>query len=186
MEDSGQFLTGYSGVLVDSGPDGAFRWDQQDGVLALRGGDLDYAVAPLTHPSGWIEINPELFEEPAAIAAGLGYDGKASEVGNGDAAVAIASLRNQPVMLGQTLTFDDYFADTVASIGLRGEEAEIALDTQELIMKDLRDMRESISGVNIDEEFSQLIRYQHGYSAAARFVSEFNTMLDTLINRMGV
>ncbi len=186
MEDSGQFLTGYAGILVDSGPDGAFRWDQQDAVLALRGGDLDYAVAPLTHPSGWIEINPELFEEPAAIAAGLGYDGKAAEVGNGEAAVAIASLRNQPVMLGQTLTFDDYFADTVASIGLRGEEAEIALDTQELIMKDLRDMRESISGVNIDEEFSQLIKYQHGYSAAARFVSEFNTMLDTLINRMGV
>jgi flagellar hook-associated protein 1 FlgK len=71
-------------------------------------------------------------------------------------------------------------------VGLKGEEARLALETQNLIMKDLRDMRASISGVNIDEEMSQLIKFQHGYTAAARFVSEFNTMLDTIINRMGV
>ena len=53
-------------------------------------------------------------------------------------------------------------------------------------MKDLRDHREAISGVNLDEELSQMIMFQHGYSAAARFINEVNTMLDTIINRMGV
>jgi flagellar hook-associated protein 1 FlgK len=53
-------------------------------------------------------------------------------------------------------------------------------------MKDLRDMRDSISGVNIDEELSNMIKFQHGYAAAARFIATFNTMLDTIINRMGV
>ena len=47
-------------------------------------------------------------------------------------------------------------------------------------------MKDSISGVNIDEELSQMIKFQHGYAAASRFVSEVNKMLDTIINRMGV
>jgi flagellar hook-associated protein 1 FlgK len=53
-------------------------------------------------------------------------------------------------------------------------------------MKQLHDMREAVSGVNIDEELSNMIKYQHGYSAAARFITTVNAMLDTLINRMGV
>jgi flagellar hook-associated protein 1 FlgK len=67
-----------------------------------------------------------------------------------------------------------------------GEETSRALETQNLIMKQLRDMRESISGVNVDEELSSMIKYQHGYAAAARFITVVNTLLDTVINRMGV
>jgi len=47
-------------------------------------------------------------------------------------------------------------------------------------------MRDSISGVNIDEELSAMIKFQHGYAAAARFIANFDEMLDTIINRMGV
>jgi flagellar hook-associated protein 1 FlgK len=47
-------------------------------------------------------------------------------------------------------------------------------------------MRESISGVNMDEELAAMIKYQHGYAAAARFITTVNTLLDTIINRMGV
>jgi len=53
-------------------------------------------------------------------------------------------------------------------------------------MKDLKDFQSSISGVNMDEEFAEMIKFQHGYNAAARFVSNINDMLDTIINRMGV
>ena len=47
-------------------------------------------------------------------------------------------------------------------------------------------MRDSISGVNIDEELSDIIKFQHGYNAAARFIATYNDMLDTVINRLGV
>jgi flagellar hook-associated protein 1 FlgK len=53
-------------------------------------------------------------------------------------------------------------------------------------MKDLKSIRDSISGVNIDEEMSNLLKFQHGYNAAARFITNWNDMLDTIINRMGV
>ncbi|MFQ3547879.1 MAG: flagellar basal body rod C-terminal domain-containing protein, partial [Termitinemataceae bacterium] len=186
VEDSGRFLEGYAGLLQNRGPEGAFRWDRAEGVQALRGSAESYAVAPIAHPSGWIEVNPILQKEPASIASGYGENGKIANPGNGEAALEIASIRNTIVMVGQLGTFDDYFADAVARVGLMGEQSSRALETQNLIMKQLKDMRDSISGVNIDEELSQMIKYQHGYAAAARFITTINQMLDTIINRMGV
>jgi flagellar hook-associated protein 1 FlgK len=85
-------------------------------------------------------------------------------------------------MVGRLGTFDDYFADSVGRIGLLGEQSGRALETQEQIMKQLHDMRQSVSGVNMDEELANMIKYQHGYQAAARFVSTVNSMLDILMN----
>ncbi len=186
IEDSGQFLVGYAGLLIESGPEGAYSWDRADAVLSLRGGELDYAVAPLSHPAGWIRINPAVQRDPGAIAAGFGENGRPALAGDGRAALAIANLRNAPVMIGRLTGFDEFFSDLVADIGLRGEIAQRALETEDLIMKELQDMRSSISGVNIDEELTQMIKFQYGYTAASRFISEINDMLDTIINRMGV
>ncbi|MFW5776035.1 MAG: FlgK family flagellar hook-associated protein, partial [Spirochaetota bacterium] len=186
LEDSGRFLSGYAGILQGSGPENAYGWEQADAVLALRGDGLDYAVAPLAHPAGWIGVNEDLVREPARIAASLGDAGRPGNPGDGSGALQIAAIRNQTVQVGRISTFDDYFADAVAGVALKGEEAELSLATQNAIMKDLRDTRDSISGVNVDEEIAQMIKYQHGYSAAARFISEVDEMLDTIINRMGV
>jgi flagellar hook-associated protein 1 len=186
IEDSGQFLVGYAGMLLKSGEEGAYNWEKANAVLDLQGGGLDFAVAPLAHPSGWIDINQNLKTEAASIASGFGLGNGDAYSGDGSAALAIASLRNHQVMVGHVSTFDDYFADTVAEIGLKGQEASYAMETTNLVMKNLRDLRESISGVNIDEELAQMIKFQHGYSAAARFVSEVTKMIDTIINRMGV
>ena len=182
LEDSGQFLTGYAGLLTQSGPSGAFGWQVQDAVFALRQ-SVDFAVAPLAHPAGWIQINPELASDPTSIATSLRGQ---SATGDGSAALAIARLRVEPVMLGLIESFDEYFASVVTDIGLRGEEAGRALETEGLVIKKLKEMKESISGVNLDEELAAMIKYQHGYQAAARFVSEIDRMLDTIINRMGV
>ncbi|MCL1818214.1 MAG: flagellar hook-associated protein FlgK [Spirochaetaceae bacterium] len=186
VEDTGQFLAGYAGVLLESGPEGAYTWDRPDAVYSLVGGEARYTVAPLAHPSAWVHVNERIQREPASIAASFGEAGRPGLPGDGAAALAIAGLRNHPVMIGKTTTFDNYFADTVAYIGSKGEQADIALKTQDQIMKDLRDMREALSGVNVDEEISNLIRYQKAYSSIAHFISEFTKMIDTIINRLGV
>jgi flagellar hook-associated protein 1 FlgK len=187
LRDSGQFLVGYSGMLKASGPAGAYTWSQADAVQALNQQEgVQFAVAPLAHPAGWIEVNPGLLQNPGSIAAAAGMDGTSEGVGDGRAALAIAQLRTTPVMVGVTSTFDSYFADRVAGIGLKGEEANRSLDTTKLVMKDLTDLRESISGVNVDEELSKMIMYQNGYAAIARFVSTFDGMLNIIINKMGV
>jgi len=185
IEDSGRFLEGYAGLLAASGPEGAYDWARPDAVNALRGEPTDWEVAPITHPAGWIEVNPALLRDPLSVAAGFGANDRPAAPGNGDAAMAIAAIRNTEAMVGQFKTFDDYFAVSVGRIGLLGEQSQIALETQNLVMKQLHEMRQSVSGVSVDEELSNMIMYQQGYAAAARFISVVNSMLDTII-RLGV
>ena len=125
----------------------------------------------------WIPLHAMTLEE--AVRKALDNNPQIQE-----AKAEIAAIRNNPVMVGRLSTFDDYFADSVGRIGLLGEQSERALATENLIMKQLHDMRQSISGVNIDEELANMIRYQHGYNAAARFITTVNSMLETLL-RMG-
>jgi len=183
LEDTGQFFTGYAGMLQAGGPEGAFDWGGSDAVLNLVE-QARFAVAPQAHPAGWIEVNPALAKDPLSVASALEGGGEA--FADGSAALAIANLRTEPVMLGASGSFDEYFSTVVTDIGLRGQIAETAFETQSLVLKELRDMREALSGVNIDEELANMIKYQHGYSAAARFVTEVDRMLDTIINRMAV
>jgi len=185
VEDSGEFLAGYAGLLAGSGQAGAYTWEVADAVGGLRGG-VDYAVAPLAHPSGWIEVSGAVSSDLTSVAAGFGQNGRPAEAGDGSAAIAIARLRTAPVMVGSQKTFDDYFADAVANVGLKGERAERMSETQSRVVKNLTDTRQSISGVNLDEELSNMIKFQHGYAAAAKFIAQMDTMLDTIINRMGI
>ena len=176
VEDSGQFLVGYAGILSDTGAEFAYNWEVPDAISGLR--DVDIAVAPLTHPSGWIDVNPVFSQDAGSIVSSF-------HPGDGEAALAIARLRTETVMLGQISTFDGYYAELVAEIGLKGEQAESALQSEELIVKELVDLRGSISGVNMDEEIANLIKFQHAYAAAAQFISKIDQMLEIIINRLG-
>lgn len=183
VEDSGLFLAGYSGVLQASGAEGAYDFAQADAVDVLGG---DYSVAPVLNPSEYIAVNQALKADPYSVAAAFADPRGKALAGDGRAAVEIASLRNTTVMIGFSRTFDDYFAETVTNVGLKGEQAEQMLLSQNAIMNDLRDLRDSISGVNIDEELADIIKFQHGYNAAAKYVTVIDEMLDTIINRLGV
>jgi len=186
VEDSGFFLEGYAGLLNARGPEGAFTWEVADAVTSLQGGALSYAVAPNAHPSGWIEINPAILRDVSTIAAGFGENGRAANPGNGEAAIAISNLRYDRVMVGKNMTFTEYFADAVGRVGELGKQSQEQKETHNLTMKDLIERRQSVSGVNVNEELADMLRFQHGFNAAARFITTINSMLDTIINRMGV
>ena len=186
VEDSGRFLAGYAGVLAGSGAENAYDWQQPDAVNVLAPEGAQYAVSPIAHPSGWMEINPVVVSDLQNIAAGYPSPEGTPYPGDNRAALAVAKIRNTAVMVGNTRTFDEFFAEAVTDMGLKGEQSELALQTQSAIVKELHDMRDSISGVNIDEELADIIKFQHGYNASARFIAAVNEMLDTVINRLGV
>lgn len=184
VEDSGFFLTGYSGILAASGADGAYDFARADAVDSLAG--AQFAVNPVLNPAGYIEVNGVIKNDVKSVAAAFRDDSGNVNAGDGRAAVEIASIRNTKVMIGHERTLDDYFADSVTNVGLKGEQAENNLKSHMAIMNDLRTMRDSISGVNIDEELSDIIKFQHGYNAAAKFVTIWDSLIDTVINRLGV
>lgn len=184
VEDSGFFLTGYSGILSASGADGAYDFARADAVNSLAG--AQFAVSPVLNPAGYIEVNNVIKNDVKSVAAAFRDDSGNVNAGDGRAAVEIASIRNTKVMIGHERTLDDYFADSVTNVGLKGEQAENNLKSHMAVMDDLRTMRDSISGVNIDEELSDIIKFQHGYNAAAKFVTIWDSLIDTVINRLGV
>ncbi len=185
VEDSGYFLAGYSGILRGTGSENAYNFAQADAVEVLQSG-TQFAVSPVYNPSAYIEINPVIKQDVMNVATGYLDSTGAVSVGDGRAAVEIASIRNTNVMVGQVKTFDDYFADAVTNVGLKGEQAQTNLLSQNSIMDDLKNLRDSISGVNIDEELAEIMKFQHGYNAAAKFVTIWDSLLDTVINRLGV
>ena len=184
VEDSGFFLAGYAGILKGSGAENAYDYAQADAVNALDG--AQFAVTPVLNPAGYIEINKAIKNDVMSVAAAFKDASGNVNAGDARAASEIASIRNTKVMIGHKRTFDDYFADTVTNVGLKGEQAENNLNSNIAIMNDLRGLRESISGVNIDEELADIIKFQHGYNAAAKFVSIWDSLIDTVINRLGV
>ncbi|MDD6961712.1 MAG: flagellar hook-associated protein FlgK [Treponema succinifaciens] len=184
VEDSGMFLTGYSGILQGSGADNAYDFNRANAVDVLAG--AQFAVSPVLNPSAYIEVNGLIQNDVSSVAAAFKNSQGFAEPSDGRAAVEMAAIRNTKIMIGTQRTFDDYFADTITNVGLKGEQAQNQLATQNKIMGDLRDLRDSISGVNIDEELADIIKFQHGYNVAAKFISVQDELLDTLINRLGV
>ena len=192
VEDSGHFLAGYSGILTASGEEGAYDYNQANAVNALVGVGsqadraAQFAISPVDNPSTYVEINQRIRNDVMNIASSFAdYTGNAVN-GDARAAVEIAAIRNTKVMIGHERTFDDYFADTVTQVGLMGEQAETNMLSQNAVMDDLRNLRDSISGVNIDEELADIMKFQHGYNAAAKYVTVVDQMLDTIINRLKV
>jgi len=184
VEDSGMFLTGYSGILQASGAAGAYDFNQADAVNQLA--DAQFSVAPVMNPAEYVQVNDRIHADIESVASAFPNKQGFAEDGDARAAVEIAAIRNTKVMIGSERTFDDYFADTVTNVGLKGEQAQNMLASQDKVMGDLKDLRDSISGVNIDEELADIIKFQHGYNAAAKFISVQDSLLDTVINRLGI
>jgi flagellar hook-associated protein 1 FlgK len=59
-------------------------------------------------------------------------------------------------------------------------------ESQEVMQSSVDTQRMSLSGVSLDEEMTNMIKYQHSYSAAARAVTAIDEMLDVLINKTGL
>ncbi len=108
----------------------------------------------------------------------------ASETVNGDGGNAelIGTFKDELFMNSSTSTFNSYYASFVGKVGQDLADEKRGLDHHTNLMNQLINKREGISGVSIDEEMTNLIRYQLGYNSAARLCSVADELIDTLLN----
>jgi flagellar hook-associated protein 1 FlgK len=85
-------------------------------------------------------------------------------------------------MDGNTTTFDDYFSSLMSVVGSDVTEATANFDHQDSMITHLDNYRESISGVSLDEEMVNLVKFQHAYDAAAKLISTVDELLNTVVN----
>lgn len=125
-----------------------------------------------------IGVNTVLAADPRLIQA----SGAANEAGNNDIAVQLAGLMKQPTTgLGQR-TFYDHYTGMVTSLGQAIANCDSRLEDQAVVQNMLRRKVDSVSGVSIDEEMTELMKYQKAFEASARLVSTVSEMLDEIVN----
>ena len=115
-----------------------------------------------------------LITDPSKIAASS--DGSPGSNGN---LTRMLAVQDQPVAGGQSPI--NFYAGLVFRVGNDVANASAERDASDLILRQLQDQRSALSGVSMDEEAANLIRYERAYQAAARVITAVNDMTDTAI-----
>ena len=77
---------------------------------------------------------------------------------------------------------EDFVKTLISSLGVDGQQAQVFLNTQEGITRQIINRRDSISGVSINEEMTNMVKYQQIYAASAKMISTYEDILNILVN----
>ena len=132
-------------------------------------------------------VNPALLNDLNNGLSLLAAAGSPDSAGDGSNALKLAALREQVLKFGGgSGTVGNFFGSLISGLGVESMNAQRMTKNQSQLVDHLSTWQESISGVSLDEEMTNLIRFQHAYSAAARAVTAVDEMLETIISRMGL
>jgi flagellar hook-associated protein 1 len=200
---TGAVKVDFGGVtLVDPSAAGGYTWPQtlsspggqlgalQDlasasGPLLTYRSQLDAVAANLVSSVNALHTSTPFFDPAGTTAATINVVATAATVqtgstaapGQNDVAQAIAALRG-----GST---DQMYSGLVAQVGVDVQANLRAQSTAQSLSDAVENRRQSVSGVSLDEEMTNLIRFQRGYQASARTMTTMDDMLDTLVNHTG-
>jgi len=97
-------------------------------------------------------------------------------------ALALAGLQSALVMNGGGASFQSLYGNLVGDVGGKSLQAEVGVAVQTGLLERAVDTRDAVSGVNLDEEAADIMRYQLAYQAAAQLISTANSIFQTLID----
>jgi len=172
----------------------------KEGITLTGNKGEDFFVQQNKNNTNWagnIKLNEKL-DSLGEIAAS--YSG---DIGDGKVAEAIAKLRYGGLFtegkyvgidIGTDLsitfkgitTADNFYRDIITDFGIAANEAVTMRDSHEMVMNQIDDRRISLSGVSLDEEMTEMIKFQHAYNANARLINAIDEMIEQIVNRMGV
>lgn len=139
--------------------------------------------------AGKIEV---AIANPAEVAA----SSVSGEKGNGGNALKLGDLKDLVITAGKidginsvleikSGTLQSFYEGVIGEMAVKGQQANRMEHNTGVLLNSVDNNRRSISEVSLDEEFSNLIQYQHAYSASARMITVIDEMLDKIINGMG-
>ncbi len=122
-----------------------------------------------------IQLNPDILNNPENIAA----SSASGEAGNGDNATKLVALRDAPVLNGKSLL--EGAVQLISKPGAELSSVQSETQTKDSVRQMLVNQQDSIAGVNIDEELSNLIKFQNAYQASAKVLNAGQQMYDSLL-----
>ena len=125
-----------------------------------------------------IRVNSDLLADPSRIQAAASVDAP----GDNRIILALAQLGDRAIPALQNQTFAGQYQQTVASLGQSLSLLNTQAENQDLVEQMLLSQRDSLSGVSLDEEMTDLIRFQRAFEASARLITTVSEMLETVVN----
>jgi flagellar hook-associated protein 1 FlgK len=121
-----------------------------------------------------MRVSAAILADPQRIAASVtGNDGENARL--------IGAIRDNLVMNGDTSTFNDYYTSLVGQVGYDVKAVDGSIERNTTVTNQLTALREGVSGVSLDEEVINLMKYQFGYNAAGRLAKTASDMLDVMM-----
>lgn len=117
-------------------------------------------------------------DDPAATGPPAGWAG----VGDGRNALVMAQLKTTALAALGNTTFTEFFNATVSNLGISTESYQNRSTNQEGVTQGLDERRQSLSGVNTDEEMIDMLRFQRAFEASSKIVSIYDQIYQTMIN----
>jgi len=121
------------------------------------------------------QVNLAVEQDPSLIATRL--PGEAE--GSNSIALSITDLRLQKTLNGRNV--DEYYQSMIADIGNKIRETDFLENSQQNVIENLLNQKESITGVSLDEEMTRMVQFQQSYQAAAKIISTVSEMVDTVL-----
>ena len=105
-------------------------------------------------------------------------------VGNGNNAVTMASTQEKGITNKGTETFSQSISGTTSTVGSKASNADFTADTAQALFTQAYNRNQASSGVNLDEEAANLLKYQQAYQAASQIITTANTIFDTILSAL--
>jgi len=122
-----------------------------------------------------IDIDDAIKEDLSKIAAS-----SSGAPGDNNNALLILALKDALLFEGGTSTFSDYYGKMIANLGVQTKQTSGLKENQEVLLTQLENRRQSICGVSLDEEATNMILFQQAYRAAVYFLQVVDELLDVL------
>lgn len=127
------------------------------------------------YDTGSLVINSDILKDSNLIAASSD-----TTIGNNEIAKQIASLKEQKILNG--LTIGESYSSFINGIANTIQQSQQNYDTYDMVLTQLNQQKASYSGVSVDEEMMNIIKYQRSFDASAKLVSVADQLLETIIN----
>ena len=96
-------------------------------------------------------------------------------------ALLLNGLQTAKTMAGNKSSFATVYSQLVSDAGNKGSQAQTVMKAQSSLLIQAQESKDSLSGVNLDEEAANLLKYQQAYQAAAKMLSIASTLFDSIL-----
>ena len=143
---------------------------------------IDFFKDPISKENAaeLIGLSAEVKSDLNNISTGL----TPNSPGDNRVAIAISKLQHEKVLAGGTTSFEESYLKAVGKIGLRTSKAKVDAEQSSGILAQAKSIKERLTGVSIDEETANMVRYQHAYDASAKVLKTADEMFNSVLQMM--